>query len=151
MFLLRVVLLVIHITAAAIIFAAPLGTGGSLRRALASGDAAVMRSAAKDAGARANLAGLASWVTLATGLALIFVMGGFVTVRPQIHAALGLLLLAIGFSLGFMRPAGRRLAVAANAEPPNLAVFEGELKKLQAGTGVLHLLWLTVLVLMVYR
>ncbi|MEN9579443.1 MAG: hypothetical protein RJA70_2452 [Pseudomonadota bacterium] len=151
MFLLRVLLLVIHIAAAAVIFAAPLGSVGSLRRALAGGDAAVMRSAAKDAAVRAGLASAGSLVTLATGLALIFLMGGFGVVRPQIHAALGLLLLAIGFSLGFVKPAGRRLGLAALAEPPDKLGFGRELTKLRVGAGVLHLLWTTVLVLMVYR
>ncbi len=151
MYVLKTILLAIHIAAAAMIFAAPMGTIGSLKRALADGSPGVLRSAAKDASVRAMLAQAGSVLTLLTGLGLIFMLGGFGAVSPRIHAAFGLLILALGFSLGFMKPTGKKLGMAAQATPPEKEAIQGCLGRLRVGNGVLHLVWLTILILMIYK
>ena len=151
MFVLRIVLLVVHIASAAMIFAAPMGTTGSLRRALSSGNDEVLRSAAKDAALRGRLGGMGALSTLVTGLILIFVMGGFGAVRPQIHAALALMLAAIAFHVTFLRPALLRFGAAVSTSPPDRAVCENVIKRLAMGTGIGHLMWVVILVLMLHR
>lgn len=151
MYVLKLVLLTIHITAAAIIFAAPLGTIGSLKRALAGAGDSALKTSAKDAAVRSQLAYLGAIVTLVTGVVLIFVSGGFGVVGPRFHAALTLMVVAIGFRLAFIKPNGKKLAAAAAASPADRGGFAEALKNIRLGTGVQHAVWLIILVLMLAK
>jgi len=148
--MLRLVLLLVHISAAAMLFGAPMGLVGSVKRALAAGDEA-LKLAATDAQRRGKLAGIGSMLTLLTGLALIFNAGGFGAVSTNYHAALAVMLGAIGFSAGVMRPSTAGLVAAASAVPVDRSGAQAAVKRLAMGSGVLHSLWLVTLFLMLYR
>jgi len=148
--MLKIALLIVHVSFAAVLFGAPMGLVGNVRRALRAGDEA-LRIAAIDAMRRARMAGISSLVTLLTGIALIFVMGGFGSVATHIHAALGVMILAVAFSAAVMRPNSAKLVAAAQAQPADRTAAESALKKLAMGSGVLHLLWVILLTLMFYK
>lgn len=148
MLVMKIALLTLHIASAAVMFGVPLGVASHLRRALDSREPGVLRAAAADAARRGLLNQVGSVVTLLTGLALIFLVGGFGVVPPTIHAALGLLLLAMGLNAMLFKPAGVKLVAAAAATPPDLDAFGVARKRLAMGSGVLQSIWLIILVLM---
>jgi hypothetical protein len=90
-------------------------------------------------------------VTLFTGLALIFMMGGFAVAPKNFHAALGNMLLALAVSIMVMKPSAAKLVAIAAKETYEMSEVTPHLKKLQASQGILHLLWLMNLVLMLIR
>lgn len=148
--MLKLALLLVHVSFAAVLFGAPMGLVGNVRRALGAGDES-LRIAAIDAARRAKMAGMSSILTLLTGIGLIFVAGGFAAVSKNFHAALGLMLVAVGLSVAIMRPNTAKLVAAAQAQPSDRGAAEAALKKLAMGSGVLHLLWVILLALMFYR
>ena len=86
-----VLLRVFHITVAALWFGAPLGMVGLLRGGLASGPEAFKMSCDL-VGKKAKISGIAGILTLLSGIAIIFQMGGFGSVPVPIHIAMGLVL-----------------------------------------------------------
>lgn len=147
---LRLILLVFHIASAATLFGVPLGLAGSIRRAKTGGPGA-LRHAAADAERRGQIAGMSSLLTLVTGIALIFNAGGFAATTKNFHAALGLMLLALGISVTVMRPATAKLVEAVGKDPIDDATVEACRKKLAMGSGILQAMWVVLLVLMFYR
>jgi hypothetical protein len=147
---LRIFVLVLHISAAAILFGGPLGTVRSLKAHLElSRDA--FKLATSEAARRGRLMGMSSIVTLLTGLALIFLAGGFAQVPLNYHMALGILLGAIAISSVLVRPTVTKLAGLAQAENLDKDAALQLIKRLAMGTGILHLLWVITLVLMFVR
>ncbi len=142
-------LLAVHVIAAAALFGGTLFLTGSCRRALKAGDEA-LRHAAGEARRVETLAKISSTLTLLTGIGLILVTGGFANVNPRFHAAMGLMVVAIVFSAAVMGPGVKRLSAAAG-EVVDKAAAEAAIKKLAMGSGVLHTLWLILLVMMVWR
>lgn len=141
---LDLVLLVLHITAAASLLGIGMSSPRLLRTAVGAGrEAKCLIAAAIAKGGQ--LSGMMSLATLATGLALIFHRGGFKVVAPGIHAAMGLLVLAIVFSFFFHRPVAQALVAAADKDD---AAWNAARKRYLIGDGILNLLWLVILVLM---
>lgn len=138
------ILVVLHIACAATAFGLTLSSGPSLRRATgASRDVKVaMHAAAMRAG---NLSGLFGLLTFATGLALIFYKGGFKTVPPTIHAAMGLILVMIAIGTFFLKPAGKKIGAAIDQGDD---AWRASLKPFAMGHGIMSLLWVVILVLM---
>jgi hypothetical protein len=79
-------------------------------------------------------------VTIVSGVALIFQLGGFKAVSPRIHTSLLLALIALALEMMALRPAIARLS-EEGAKPGKIAMFG----------GIGHLLKLVILVLMVLR
>ncbi|NKB67316.1 MAG: hypothetical protein GKR89_09675 [Candidatus Latescibacteria bacterium] len=148
--ILYVILLVLHITFAAVLFGGSLGLVGNLRRALASGPEA-LRHAAEDAKRRDAIAGISAMLTLLTGFALVFERGGFAVLSTNFHIAITLMIVAIVFAFAWMKPSTARLVKAVGQDPIDTAGAEQAVKKLAMGSGILHAAWLVLLVLMVYR
>lgn len=150
MYALYRILLVVHISAAAITLGASTGLLRHLRRALETSQQA-FALAAEDAARRGKIMGLTGFVVLQTGLVLIFVKGGFKAVPLNIHMALAIMLGAIALSITVMRPTSARLVELSKAETLEKVGITRLLKKLAMGQGILHLSWLTILVLMLVR
>lgn len=148
--ILYIVLLVLHISSAALLFGGGLGMVKNLKRSLEAGQA-TFSVAAQDAARRGSVIGAASLATLATGLGLIFAMGGFKSVPFTIHIALTLMLLAIGVSAALIKPSTARLVQFAQAEALEKEKVGSAIKKIAMGSGILHLIWITNLTLMLLR
>lgn len=147
---LKVAVLVLHVSAAAILFGGPLGTVRNLKASLELGRDA-FKLATSEAARRGRLLGMSSLLTLATGVALIFMAGGFGTVPLNFHIALGILLGAIVVSSAVVRPTVTKLVETAAADSLNQDAALKLIKRLAMGTGILHLLWLVTLILMFVR
>jgi uncharacterized membrane protein len=150
MYELRIGLLVLHIASAALLFGGALGLPRLVRNALSLG-AAAFRVAAKEAQRRGTLTGIASLMTLWTGVALIFMLGGFARAPINFHIALTLMLVAIACNLVFIRPSLSKLVREGENPEPSATVVALALKKISMGQGILHLIWITNLVLMFHR
>jgi hypothetical protein len=144
---LRTVTLVIHISAAAMLIGANTGVVRNLTNTLELSREAFL-IAVRDAAKRGAILGICSLLTLATGLALIFMMGGMAVAPLNYHMALGLMLGAIVVSSVLMRPSGAKLMEVAQAETLDKARAASLIKKLAMGQGILHLMWLVTLTLM---
>lgn len=147
---LRVIVLVLHISAAALLFGGATGIVRNLKATLELGRDA-FKLATLDAAKRGRLMGMSSIATLATGLSLIFMAGGFAVVPLNFHIALGIMLGAIGISAVIVRPSVTKLASLALAEKLDKGASLKLIQRLAMGTGILHLLWLVTLTLMFVR
>jgi hypothetical protein len=150
MHVLRTILLVVHISAAAIALGTSTGLLRNLRRCLGAGKNA-FALAAEDAQRRGKFMTASSVATLWTGVALIFTLGGFKAVPLNIHIAMSIMLVAIGVSLTIMRPTSAALLTLSRADVLDKEAVSKKLKRLVMGQGILHLCWLTILVLMLVR
>jgi hypothetical protein len=146
----KLIVVVLHVASAALLFGAPLGLVRMARTALEKNDDA-FKLAAIEAGRRAKLTQIGSLATLVTGLSLIFLSGGFAIVSKNFHAALGVTLLAIAFSLVWMRPNTMQLVRASAATPIDKDSARKALAKLGMGGGILQGVWLLNLTLMFLR
>lgn len=146
----KLVVVVLHVAAAAMLFGAPLGLVRMTRAALEQSDEA-FKLAASEAGRRAKLTMMGSLGTLLTGLALIFLNGGFGAISVNFHVALAVTLVAIVFSRVWMRPNTLRIVRASTVSPVDKAGARTALGKLAMGGGILHGVWLLNLTLMFLR
>ncbi len=151
MLTLRLIVVIVHISFAALILGVPLGLPRLLRDAISSSHDSTIRLAAAEALRRGKLAQIASLVTLLTGVWLILLSGGFAVISTNFHIALGIMLVAIAIGLFVQKPAMVAIAKAANAEPANTQGMLALLPRVAIGSGALQLLWLIILVLMLYR
>ncbi len=146
-----VILVVLHITSAALAFGATIGGTGAIRRAMPLGHAAML-SAAREDSRRGGFATVGALLTLAFGLALIFYRGGFKVVTPNYHAALGFMVIELGVIFVMLKPAGQKLVAYLEAnKTPDTGVVSGHIKKIAMWSGITHLLWLIMLYLMFAR
>jgi len=147
-----VLLRVLHITCAALWFGAPLGLVRLLKDGLAGGPDAFRMSTAVGA-RRGAVTGIAGVLTLLTGLAIVFHMGGFGSVAPQIHGAIAIAVVMLGISVGLLKPMGARLSAIAEKglDDEGRAQAEAILKKMGPISHGIHGLWLLLLVLMYWR
>jgi|GEM_PF-576416 len=150
MYALRIGLLVLHITSAALLFGGVLGVPRLVKNTLALGQAA-FQVAAKEARRRGTLTGIGALATLWTGVGLIFLMGGFGQAPLNFHIALTLMFVAIGSNLIFIRPSIGKLIVESDKPQFDPNVVARALKKISMGQGILHLIWITNLALMFHR
>jgi hypothetical protein len=133
----------IHILAMAVWFASGLTVASDARRSLAAGDASI--GPLKDRLKRAYvLNAIASVVTVGSGLALFFRLGGFKVMPPRYHASLGLALLSLALLFALIGPAMQQ--VTGDDKEGRASA----LKKLGMFTGIDHLLKLIILFLMVF-
>ncbi len=151
MFSLRLLLLAIHIIAAAFLFGAGAGLARPIRRSLDLGQKAIL-SAAEDLVRRGQMIGISSMATLLTGVVLLATrLEGFGKSPKTFPAALGLMLGAVVLSIFLMRPTALAILGEARKETPDSRAISAFLKRLAMGQGILHLLWVVILVLMLIR
>jgi len=147
----RLLLLLVHITASAFLFGGSAGVARPVRRSLELGPKAIL-AAAEDLVRRGRMIGMSSMMTLFTGIMLLATrVEGFGKSPKNYHAALGLMLLAFALSLFVMRPASAAILGEAKKEAPSTEALSQHLKRLSMGQGILHLLWVVVLILMLVR
>jgi hypothetical protein len=146
----KTVVLVVHIAAASVVLGASLGWGRLLRQAAEAGQAAA-RVAIADVARRMVLVRITSMMTLFTGVALIFISGGFAVVPKNYHIALTLMLAGVGWVFLGVVPKVKGLAKLAAAPEFDREKFAGSVGKVGMATGIVHALWLSLLVLMFVR
>lgn len=145
--ILKLVLVVFHIMVAAAVLGTSFGWSRLLRSAASSGPPA-LHVAIEDVRFRLLILRFASFMTLFTGLGLIFLAGGFAIVPKNYHVALTLMLVAIAWNLFFIAPKVKALRALVGTEPVNQNECNRLIAKLGMGTGILHAGWVALLVLM---
>lgn len=98
-----------------------------------------------------SIRGIASVVSLLTGVGLIFMRGGFARVTTNYHIAMGLLIVGIVVGILVAKPATDALSAAHSDSRADAPAARAAIKKLAMGQGISHLLWLPILFLMLYR
>ncbi len=139
---------IVHVAAASVWIGGGLTAPRDIRRTLALGPPHTAQLLPR-LRTIAQLMNLAALLTLVSGLALVFDVGGFARVPHRIHAGLALTLAAIVVGRFFIRPAlvalGRALQAQGGAD--EIARLE---RRFRAFNGVEHALRSVVLVLMIY-
>lgn len=148
--ILRNLILFVHISAAAMLVGANTGALRNLRQTKELGQQSFL-VAAQDAALRGKILGMCSMMTLMSGVMLILKMGGMAVAPINYHIALGLMLVAVAVSAIIMRPNGMKVLALAQNESFDPRSVDPLIKKLAMGQGILHLLWVVILLLMLFR
>ena len=144
------VLVVLHIVTASAWFGLGLRLAGKARTVLSlQGPAAA--ALAEDTRSTVKWMNGFIVLTLIFAYANFFYGGGFTGYPPQYHASLTLMLVLVGVQFLLIRPGWNSLAdvVAEGADAASEAA-DGARKKVAIGTGIGHLLWLVLLILMYF-
>lgn len=139
----------IHIACMATWFGATLFQAGDLRRSLTGGPDGVL--GLRDRMNRTNrVAAIMGLLTITTGLGLIYTLGGFGSVPKSIHVGLGLATLMMLVGGGGIDGTWKRIEkqLDEGAAPESLA---GLMRRLSIAMRIVHAMWLTTLVMMVFR
>ena len=139
----------LHILSMATWLGASLFQAGDLRHSLAGGPEGL--PGLRDRMNRTNrVAAIMGLLTITTGLALIYALGGFGAVPTSIYVGLGiatLMMLVGGGAIdGTWKQIEKRLD---GGDPPES--LAGLARRLTIATGVVQAMWLTTLVMMVFR
>jgi len=147
MVILTIVVLVLHVLAAVLWLGPTLGLTKMVERAIPVGKDA-LGLAVIDFKFRGMLASVGGMSVLATGLALIFLAGGFKVVPLPTHIAFGLGILA-ALNSAVYGPGTKKLALAAERyDDATIAEAKAALRKMAMHSHISHLLWLAMLVMM---
>jgi uncharacterized membrane protein len=142
------IIVIVHVALAMVWFGAGLGLPRRLRAAIARGrsEATVAAQEARRASRTAILAALA---TTGSGLALVFIGGGFALASPRIHAGLGLTVVALLLELA-TRSILRKIddSIASEGDPASALP---RVRRAAMTQGLTHLAIFAVLALMVWR
>lgn len=133
-------LVLLHVIAAAGWFGLALAVGGMARRAAAGGGPPVLEEGSKTI----KLMNVFIVAAFVLGLVAFFLGGGFSAYGPQYHTSLSLVAILIAVQFFLIRPAWSGLASGGPAA-------QAARKRISMGTGIGHLLWLIVLVLMFWN
>lgn len=140
-------LLVLHTLGMALWFAAAITITSDIRRTIARGkphtdvlEVRVVRSL--------NVSAVGALLTIASGLALIFVRGGFAAVSPRIHVGFTLALITLAIELVLVRGELGKLGDALESGATGALASMTRRTSMYAGIG--HALKLAILVLMLY-
>ena len=145
-----VFLRVLHVAAIAVWFGLVLGFPGLLKRGQRSGPDA-FRLAAEETARRLKLALIFGGVSLATGLIMIFHMGGFGVIHRNIHSGLGIVVVSLAVLFFATRPAVNKLVRLSGDSSADLDSARPSIVRVAISSGVFQLLWLVTLVLMYWR
>lgn len=138
----------IHILSIAVWFGTKLLVPADVRSAIGDGDAAVA-SAIRRTNLVQKVAISASMVTLASGLTMIFLFGGFGAVPTRIHVGFGMTLAIFGLGAFSVDRRWKRFREAASAGQSRADLGKLE-RRLAHAMTLENVLWLAVLVLMVF-
>lgn len=131
------IFVLLHIITAAGWFGLGLSLSGLSRKAVDEGGSAILATGAKAVGMMTTFVSL----TLVFGLIAFFAGGGFGSYGPAYHTSITLLIILVLVQLFIIRP-GWAAVEAGGGQPAR--------KKVAMGTGIGHLLWLVVLILMLW-
>jgi hypothetical protein len=140
---------VIHLVAMATWFGPKLAVPADIRRCIAQGPAGLQAMLP-----RLNLVQkitiAAALITLFSGLAMVFLYGGFGAVSPRIHIGLGLTLAIFGLGAFGVDRVWKRMRdiIVSGKDLEKLPQLERSLSRLMFAENVV---WTAVLVLMVFR
>lgn len=143
MLALKWILVILHTITAAAWFGLGLRLAGQART-VASTEGGGAQVLAKDAGRSVQLMNVFIILTLLFSVASFLVGGGFAGYGPQYHTSLLLILVLTGLQLFLIRPAWNVLAGGDGD-------LESARKRVAIGTGIGHLTWLVILVLMFWK
>ncbi|PEN06580.1 hypothetical protein CRI93_09890 [Longimonas halophila] len=149
--MLKTVLVVLHIVTASAWFGLGLRLASKARTVL-SLDGPAAAALAEDA--RSTVKWMSGFIvlTMVFAYANFFLSGGFAAYGPQFHAALTLMLVLVGVQFFMIRPGWNTLAdLVGNGTAPTSDAADGARKKVAIGTGIGHLLWMVLLVLMYFN
>ncbi|MFO8232710.1 MAG: hypothetical protein R6U20_08590 [Longimonas sp.] len=148
--MLNTVLVLIHIVTASAWFGLGLRLAGKARAVL-SLEGAAAAALAEDT--RSTVTWMNGFIvlTLVFAYANFFTSGGFAAYGPQFHAALTLMLVLVGVQFFMIRPGWNTLAdLVSNGADATSDAADSARKKVAIGTGIGHLLWVVLLVLMYF-
>jgi hypothetical protein len=140
---------IIHIAAASVWIGGGLNAPRDIRRTLPLGQPHLGELLPR-LRAIAQLMNVSALVTLLSGIAIVFAVGGFARVPHRIHVGLGLTLLAFVAGRYLIRPVLGEIARAIAAPPVAPEKVAHIMARFRLVNGVEHALRLAVLVLMVY-
>lgn len=145
---LQSVLKLVHILSMSVWFASGLFIAGDVRRTLARGKPHTELLTGRLVRV-VNASMIGGLFTIGTGVGLIFALGGFKSVGKQIHAGLGLSLVAFTLLITLIRPAV--VDLDRIIEKGDGKDVRSVTKKIAITTGIDHLLKLAVMTLMVVK
>jgi len=145
--LLHLTLILLHIITAAAWFGLGLRLAGRARSALEKSGAA-RRTLAEDGARSVGLMNLFVVLTLVFSLGAFVVGGHFAAYGPAYHSAVTLVIVLTLVQLFVIRPGWNALRDSVAAEGGDPEAAESGRKRVVIGTGVGHLLWFVLLVLM---
>jgi hypothetical protein len=145
--LLKWILVILHIITAAAWFGLGLRLTGQARTVLEKrGDA--QRALADDGQQSVRLMNIFVILTLVFSIGAFVAGGHFDAYGPVYHTALLLIVVLTLVQLFVVRPGWAALQAEVDAAEGNTDALEGAKSRVAIGTGVGHLLWLVLLVLM---
>jgi len=145
----KTILLIVHITAAALWIGPPLGVLPNVTRSLAAGREA-LGVAIKDFNFRGLLSGIGGAGVLVTGVIMMFYsFGGFKTSPWPFHAALGLVVLAMINSAAFGKGMKTLRAAHESFNDTTVTAARNAVKKMKPFSHINNALWLGALVMMI--
>ena len=142
------ILLILHIAITAVWFGSSVSTPGRIRRGLQAGDAEAKWMVSETMRAL-RMSFIFGILTLISGLALIFQLGGFKHVGKNIHMSMGMVLIMI--VLNMVLQAIWKGAQQKFNETGDHSILQGVKGKMVMFGGMQQLLWLVVLGLMVIK
>lgn len=139
----------LHITFMALWIGALSFVSGDVRRTVAAAapNAELLAGRIRSYNRVAHVGGI---LTLLTGFALIFEIGGFRAIPKSIHSGIVVAILMMGVH-GALISRNARIIAQELAKGTDGASLSSRVKKVLVGAGVFHTLWLIALILMVYR
>lgn len=144
-YLLKYIFVILHIITAAAWFGLGLRLSGQARTVRALEPAAA-QALADDAQRSVSLMNVFIVLTLVFSLVAFFLGGGFAVYSPAYHTSLLLIVIMTLVQFLLIRPGWNGLQAALAG--PTADAADGFRKRIAMGTGVGHLLWLIILVLM---
>ena len=145
---LKYVFVVLHVLTAAGWFGLALRVSSQARLVL-NLDRAAAGELAEQTGKTVRMMGIFLILTFVFSLAAFFLGGGFETYGPVYHTSLLLIVLLLADHYLLIGRPWRKLERGVNvADPVAAGDLAGARKRMAAGVGIGHLLWVTLLVLM---
>lgn len=145
-YFLQYLFVILHIITAAAWFGLGLRLSGRARVVLNMEDTAA-RALINDTQRSVYLMNIFIILTLLFSLGAFFLGGGFAAYGPAYHTSLLLILVLVLIQFLIIRPGWNGLQ-AARTHPESTHDAEGFRKRIAMGTGIGHLTWLVLLVLM---
>ena len=143
------IFVVLHVITAAAWFGLGLRLAGQARTVLKL-DRAAAAALAEDVQRSVRLMGIFIVLTFIFGLIAFFAGGGFAVYGPIYHTSLTLIVILILLQFLLIRPSWKKLQAGLAAEK-KAGQVESYRKRLAMGTGIGHLIWLVLLVLMFWN
>ncbi|MEF8796798.1 MAG: hypothetical protein V5A22_06400 [Salinivenus sp.] len=145
--ILKWILVILHIITAAAWFGIGLRLAGQAR-AVVQQEGAVRAALAEDGSQSVWLMNLFMVLTLVFSIAAFVAGGHFATYGPVYHTALLLIVVLTADQLVVIRGGWSTLSSLVEEASPDADALDSARKRVAIGTGVGHLIWLVLLVLM---